>query len=178
MMQDLILWDMGLMIVSATILAHLAKATKQPLIPAYVFAGILIGPLGFKLITNSEVIRNLSELGIAFLLFIVGLELDLRRLKDVGNVSSATAVISSGVIFGIGTFVSYYVGFTQIEAIYIGLALPFSSTMIVIKILADKNELETLHGRIILGILLVQDILAIMAMSVLTTINNFDITVL
>ncbi len=178
MMQDLILWDMGLMIVAATILAHIAKLTRQPLIPAYVFAGIVIGPLGMRLITNSEVIRNLSELGIAFLLFIVGLELDLRRLRDVGSVSSATAIVSGAAIFAIGAFVAYEIGFTHNEAIYIGLAVTFSSTMIVIKILSDKNELETLHGRIILGVLLVQDVLAIMAMSVLTTLNQFNSSVL
>ena len=150
-------------------MAHIARILKQPLIPAYIFAGILIGPLGLELITNSETIRSLSELGIAFLLFVVGLELDLRRLRDVGMVSTMVAIISTIVIFFLGGFLSFNLGFTQVEALYIGIAVALSSTMIVIKILSDKNELETLHGRIILGILLVQDVIAVMALSILNT---------
>ncbi|MFH1055682.1 MAG: cation:proton antiporter [Candidatus Altiarchaeota archaeon] len=176
MIQDIILWDIGLIIVAAAILAHLAKILKQPLIPAYVLAGIVIGPLGMGLITSHEVIGSLSELGIAFLLFIVGLELDLRRLRDVGSVASVTAIVSGVVIFVAGAFVAYVMGFNATEAIYIGLALTFSSTMIVIKIMSDKNELETLHGRIILGVLLVQDVLAIMVMSALATLGDMSLS--
>ncbi len=172
MIEDIVLWDIGLIIVSATLLAHLTRILRQPLIPAYVFAGIIIGPLGLKLITNSEVIRNLSELGIAFLLFIVGLELDLRRLRDVGVAASTVAVISGLVIFSLAAFLSFNMGFSNMEAVYLGLALTFSSTMVVIKILSDKNELETLHGRIILGVLLMQDVTVIMALSVLSTLDN------
>ncbi len=176
MIEDMLLWNLGLIILAATVLAHLFKLLKQPLIPAYIFAGIIIGPLGFKIITNTDVIRNISELGIAFLLFIVGLELDLRRLRDVGVVSAATALISAAAVFGIGAAAAFTQGFSGIEAVYIGLALTLSSTMIVIKVLSDKNELETLHGRIILGILLIQDVIAIMAMSILTRLNDFSIT--
>jgi Kef-type K+ transport system membrane component KefB len=177
-MQDILLWDIGLMIVSATLLAHLARMLKQPLIPAYVLAGILIGPFGFRLITDSNVIRTLSEMGIAFLLFIVGLELDLRRIRDIGAAATLIATVSGVLIFALGAVVAYNMGFTNLEAVYMGIALTFSSTMIVIKILADKNELETLHGRIILGVLLIQDVLAIMAMSVLTTLDNMSLVTL
>jgi Kef-type K+ transport system membrane component KefB len=173
MIQDIILWDLGLIIVSATLLAHITRILKQPLIPAYVFAGILIGPLGLRLITNHDVIRSLSELGIAFLLFIVGLELDLRRLRDVGKAASSVALATGLIVFSTGTLVAVLIGFTGIEIVYIGLAITFSSTMVVIKILSDKNELETLHGRIILGILLMQDVMAILALSVLTTLDDF-----
>jgi len=176
MINDIILWDIGLIIISATLLANIARILKQPLIMAYVLAGVLIGPLGLKIITDHEAIRSLSELGIAFLLFIVGLELDLRRLRDVGTVSSVTAIVSGVVIFALGAGITYYMGFTDIESIYFGLALTFSSTMIVIKILSDSNELDTLHGRIILGVLLVQDVLAIVALSVLTTMDSMSMT--
>ncbi|MBD3389111.1 MAG: hypothetical protein GF416_08490 [Candidatus Altiarchaeales archaeon] len=174
MIQDMILSDIGLIIVFATLIAHVAKIIRQPMIPAYVIAGVLIGPVGMGLITNHEAIRNLSELGIAFLLFIVGLELDLRRLRDVGIAASTTAVINGMVIFGLGAFIAYNIGFTNKEAIYIGLALSFSSTMVVIKILSDKKELETLHGRIILGVLLMQDVMAIIALSILNTLNDLS----
>jgi len=172
MIQDLILWDIGLIIVSATLLAHIARVLRQPLIPAYVLAGIIIGPIGLKLITSISVIRTLSELGIAFLLFIVGLELDMRRLRDVGMAATMIAGVSGVAIFAIGSLLAYYMGYTGAESLYIGTALCFSSTMIVIKILSDKNELETLHGRIILGVLLIQDVMAIMSLSILATLNN------
>jgi Kef-type K+ transport system membrane component KefB/Trk K+ transport system NAD-binding subunit len=174
MIEDIILWDLGLIIVAATLLAHIMMVLRQPLIPAYVLAGILIGPLGLQLITNTAVIRTLSELGIAFLLFIVGLELDLRKLRDVGLTATGIGVGSAIIVFAIGGWLAYYMGFSSVEAMYIGLALTFSSTMIVVKILSDKNELETLHGRIILGILLIQDVLAIMAMSILTTFDHLS----
>lgn len=174
MIEDIILSDLGLIIVSATILAHISRAIRQPLVPAYVFAGILIGPLGLKLITNHEVIRNLSELGIAFLLFIVGLELDLRRLRDVGVAASTSALVNAVIIFGSGFLISQALGYGSIQAAYIGLALSLSSTMVVIKILSDKKELETLHGRIILGVLLMQDVIAILALSVLASLSDFS----
>jgi Kef-type K+ transport system membrane component KefB/voltage-gated potassium channel Kch len=175
MMNEVLLWDIGFIIVSATLLAHLARLLRQPLIPAYVLAGIVIGPLGLRIITDSDIIRTLSELGIAFLLFIVGLELDLRRLRDIGVAATAIAIVSAVAIFALGAAAAYLMGFTGVEAVYIGIGLTFSSTMIVIKILSDKNELETLHGRIILGVLLMQDVLAIMALSVLTSLNNLSI---
>ncbi len=168
-MSDIALfWDIGLIIVTATVLAYVARAFKQPLIVAYFLAGILIGPSGFGLIAEKEIIRTMSELGIAFLLFIVGLELDLKRMRDLGLVSVLTATVKSVLMFGAGFFIAGYFGFTNIEAVYIGLILAFSSTMVVIKLLSDKNELETLHGRLILGILLVEDVLAILALSLLS----------
>ena len=169
-----LLWDMGLVIVAATLLAYVTKVLRQPLILAYVFAGIAIGPLGLGLITNSDVIRTLSELGIAFLLFIVGLELDLRRIKDIGVAATTIAVVKSALLFGVVVIVMSAAspGLSRVELVYMGIALAFSSTMIVVKLLSDKGELETLHGRLVLGILLVEDLLAIIALSLLTTIDN------
>ncbi len=171
----ILLWDLGIIIVAATLLAYVAKFLRQPTIPAYVIAGILIGPVGFGLITNYETIRTLSELGIAFLLFIVGLELDLQRLKDVGFAGSASAMIRSGLLFGVGFLIAIYFGFLGLDAVYLGLALAFSSTMIVVKLLSDNNELDTLHGRYTLAILLAEDALAIIALSVLATADHFTV---
>ncbi len=172
-----IFFQIGTIIIIATAFAYLAKLLKQPLIPAYVLAGILIGPV-FGLITNTEAITTLSEIGIAFLLFIVGLEIDLRKLKDVGMISSLGCLIQVLSIFSVTFIVSVLLGFLHKEAIYLGLIIAFSSTMVVVKLLSDKREIDTLHGRIILGILLMQDIIAILVLSVLTTIDNFSILVL
>lgn len=168
MQQMVLFWDIGLIIITATALAYVARIFRQPLVVAYFLAGILLGPLGLGLIKEGDIIRTLSEFGIAFLLFIVGLELDLRRLKDLGVVSAVTAISKSVLMFGVGFLIAGPIGFNQMEAIYIGLLLAFSSTMVVIKLLSDKNELETLHGRLILGILLVEDVIAILALSMLS----------
>lgn len=167
--QTNILFDIGIVVIVSTVLAYFLKIAKQPLIPAYILAGILIGPHFLKLITNIEEIKILAELGIAFLLFMVGLEIDFKRLKDVGFVAVTSGLIEVVLIFTIGFFIALMLGFLGIEAIYLGLVLAFSSTMVVVKLLSDKNEIGTLHGRIILGTLLLQDIIAIFALSILST---------
>ena len=150
----LMLLDLGIIIIVATVLAYFARLLKQPVILAYMVAGVIIGPAALGLITNQALIWTFSELGIAFLLFIVGLELDLRKLKEVGL---NAAIIGVGQIFfsfiaALGIALAF--GFTLLEAMYISLALTLSSTMIVVKLLSDKRELDTLHGRIILGVLI------------------------
>jgi len=168
----MILFEIGMMIVIAGIMAFIFKLFKQPRIPAYVIAGIILGPLVLGLIESSEVILSLSEIGIAFLLFFAGLEINFKNLKQVGKVATITGLLEMILIglIAIGLFVSFEL--QNIEMIYIMLIAAFSSTMVAIKILSDKNELGTLHGRIIVGILLVQDIIAIIALTVL----NGDLT--
>lgn len=171
----ILLQDIGIVIIAATILAYLAKLFRQPLILAYVVAGILIGPSVLGLITNRDIITTLAELGIAFLLFFVGLELDFRKVRDVGGVSVGCGLGQIIITFIFGFLFAGTLGFTQLESFYIAFALTISSTMIVIKLLSDKNELDTLHGRISLGILLVQDIVTIMVIATLTSIEGFTL---
>jgi Kef-type K+ transport system membrane component KefB len=173
-----IFFDIIVIFVIATIFVYLARALKQPIIPAYVLAGILLGPIGLGIIKNQDVINTLSEIGIAFLLFIVGLELNLKKLKEISFVSSFVGILQVAGTFFLGYYGSLYFGFTNTEAIYIGFILAFSSTMIVVKLLSDKDELDTLHGRIIFGILLIQDILVILLLSLLNTFNKFSFNIL
>ncbi|MBW2980978.1 cation:proton antiporter [Candidatus Woesearchaeota archaeon] len=163
--------------VVAAVFALLARVIRQPLIPAYIFAGLVIGPV-LGLITSTHVITTLSEIGIAFLLFVAGLEIDINRLRNVGFVSTLGGTIQVLTIFTLAFILALMLGFLSIEAIYVGLIIAFSSTMVVVKLLSDKRELDTLHGRIMLGILLMQDIIAILALSMLTTVNGFSGTLL
>jgi len=172
MIQSTILFDVSVIIAAATILAFIAHVFKQPIIPAYVIAGILIGPVGYGLVANTEVIAMFSEFGIALLLFIVGLEMSINRIKNVGFTSSVIGTAQVGVITLIGFFAAVALGFDHMEALYLGLILALSSTMVVIKLLSDKNELDTLHGRLMLGVLLVQDIIVIIVMSVFINLAN------
>src|SRR3989338_1543972 len=172
-----ILLDLSILIITATILALIARFFKQPIIPAYIIAGILIGPV-FKFVTDTGTIMTLAEIGIAFLLFIVGLEINLNRLKFVGFVSSLGGAIQVIVTASLGFALTMLFRYSTTTAYYIGLVVAFSSTMIVIKILSDKQQLDTLHGRIIVGILLMQDIIAVLALIALTTANDFSYSTL
>ena len=166
-----VFFEIGAIIIIATILAFISNKLKQPLIPAYIVAGLLLGPI-YSLVTHKEIITNLSEIGIAFLLFIVGLEIDLKKLKDVSIVAGLGGTIRSLSMFTIGFIIALILGFAQKEAAYIGIIIAFSSTMVVVKLLSDKRELDTLHGRIIVGILLLEDLLAILVLSVITSLDG------
>jgi Kef-type K+ transport system membrane component KefB len=160
-----ILIDIGAAILAATVLAYVARALRQPLLLAYIGAGLLIGPPGLGIVQNDKLIAELSELGLAFLMFIVGLEIDLKKLVSSGRAGVPIAVgqvvlcslIAWGAVLGLG--------FRGLPALYLGVASAFSSTMIVVKLLSDKSELDTVDGRLTLGILLVQDALAIVVLA-------------
>ncbi len=170
----LILWDLGIIVLVSTFLGLIARSLKQPLILAYVVTGVLIGPAAFCLITSSHIISTFAEMGIAFLLFMVGLELDISRLRQVGRVSVLCGLGQIIITFVFGFLISLLLGFQQLESFYIAFILTISSTMVVIKLLSDKNELDTLHGKIALGILLIQDIVTILVLAMLENINTLS----
>ncbi|MFC1742019.1 cation:proton antiporter [Nanoarchaeota archaeon] len=165
------MFEIGMLVIFAGLGTYIAKLTKQPLIPAYIISGILVGKF-FGFVTNHELIVQLSEFGIAFLLFMVGLEMEFKKLKDIGAVSFVVGLGQMALTFCLGYVVVKLLGFNATEAVYLGLVIAFSSTMVVIKILSDKLETNTLHGRLIIGILVVQDILAIAALSYLASISS------
>ncbi|MDD5253772.1 MAG: cation:proton antiporter [Candidatus Nanoarchaeia archaeon] len=163
-----ILLELGLIIILATVLAYLAKLIKQPLIPAYILAGVILGPIGLAFVKDVNLIRALSEIGIAFLLFFVGLEINIKKIKSVVGISLFGGLIQVILMFIAGFVIGQLMNFNNITCIYIGLIIAFSSTMIVVKLLSDDGQINTLHGRIILGILLLQDLLVVFALSFLT----------
>jgi len=152
-MASPLLLDIGLIILIATLLAYFARILRQPLLVAYVVAGVIIGPMGLGVITNPEDINTLAELGIAFLLFTVGLEIDFKRLRSVGPASLVGALIQMGATFALGFGIAILMGLEPLIGVYLGLLMAFSSTMIVAKLLVDRNEIKTLHGRIMIGVL-------------------------
>lgn len=163
--------DIGVIIIVAGVGAYLARILKQPLIPAYILVGILLGP-ALNIITDKAVIASLSEIGIAFLLFSVGLELNLKKLKDVGSVATVGGLVHMGLLFGASYAAFRLLQYNNLTSVYVGLIIMFSSTLVVVKLLSDKNELDTLHGRIIIGVLLMQDIVAIVALTMLSSIGE------
>jgi Kef-type K+ transport system membrane component KefB len=169
----IVMVEVGIMIIIAAFFAFLVRLFKQPLIPAYIFTGILIGPLVLKLIENQHLILSLSEIGVAFLIFTAGLEIKFKKLKEVGTAASIGGTLQVLSLFFIGFLIAMGLGFIGKAPVYIGLVVAFSSTMIVFKLLSDKRELNSLHGRIIIGILLIQDIAAIIALTILSSDLSF-----
>jgi len=192
--------NLAMVFIVASILGFLARALKQPKIPFYVLAGLLIGPFGYNLaqkyglitffsnkftlditalfIQNPGVISFLEELGIALLLFVAGLELNLKKLKEIGKVATIGGTIQVFVIFVAGFALSLALGFVLVESLYIAAILAFSSTIVVVKLLVDRNEISSLHGRIILGFLLIQDFFAVLMLSFLSSIGEFSLTLI
>jgi Kef-type K+ transport system membrane component KefB len=169
-----LLIQLALTIIVAAVVAFIIRIFKQPLIPAYIITGILMGPLFFDLIKDPEIISMLSEIGVAFLIFTAGLEIKLKKLKEVGKVSIIGGILQILILFAIAFFVALWLGHSGRAPIYIGLVVAFSSTMIVVKLLSDRKEINSLHGRIIIGILLVQDVAAIISLVLLTGDMSFN----
>ncbi|MCK4968157.1 MAG: cation:proton antiporter, partial [Candidatus Aenigmarchaeota archaeon] len=140
--------------------------------------GFILGPHGLALITNEALITALSEIGIALLLFTVGMEMDLTKLKNVGKIASIGSILQLILTASGGFILAISLGFTQIESVYIALIVSFSSTMIAIKLLSDKEQLDTLSGRISVGILLAQDVIVVLAMSFMQNITNISLSIL
>lgn len=140
-----------------------ALRLRQPLILAFIAVGVLVGPAGFGWAGESTQIELFAELGISLLLFVVGLKLDPQEIQAVGPVA---LVVGGGQILltgGLGFVLARVLGFATVAAVYIAIALSFSSTIAIVKLLSDKREIDALHGRIALGVLIVQDITAILA---------------
>jgi Kef-type K+ transport system membrane component KefB len=165
-------FELTIVLTCAAVFSIIAKMLKQPTILAYIAVGVVINYLGVFELEKFEIFRLFSDLGIMLLLFLVGLEINYASLKMVGKVS---LVLGLGqVIFTSigGFFISRAFGFAPIEAAYIGVALCFSSTIIIVKLLSDKKDLNSLYGKISIGFLLIQDIVAIMLLVMLTSMEH------
>lgn len=152
----------------ATALSFIARKTQQPTVIAYIATGLLLGPTGISLMGQTELTRLFSELGLVFLLFFIGLEIDISEIREV---LKPTTVIGIGqmaltALLGYGT--SALLGFSTVESIFIGAASMFSSTALVVKLLTDKDEATTLPGRLDIGILLIQDVAVVLILALLT----------
>src|SRR3989344_6738251 len=159
----------GLIILVVLGVSIVIRLLKQPLIIGYILSGILVGPLFLNLIQSSETIAVFSEMGIAFLLFIVGLHLSPKVIKEVGKISLVTGIGQILFTSLIGYLIGMMLGFSIVTSIYIAIALTFSSTIIIMKLLSDKDALEKLYGKISIGFLLVQDFIAITILLIISS---------
>jgi len=145
---------------------------RQPVLIAYIVIGIVAGPAVLGLASAHDQIDLLAQVGVAVLLFVVGLKLDLQHLRHVGPVALATGLGQLAFTVIIGLLIILAMGKELVEAIYVAVALTFSSTIIIVKLLSDKRELDSLHGRIAVGFLIVQDLAVVIAMMVMSTLRG------
>lgn len=156
----------------ATLTGMIGQKLRQPLIIMFLATGILAGPSLLGIIDSYEQIELLAHIGIALLLFIVGLKLDLNLIRTTGPVALATGLGQIVFTSIIGFVIAIAMDMSYLSAAYVSIALTFSSTIIIVKLLSDKKEIDSLHGQIALGFLIVQDIAAILALVALTTLGS------
>ena len=166
--------ELSLIIVIATVIAGVMRVLKQPLIMGHIITGILVGPYFLGIFIHKETVEVFSQLGISILLFIVGLSLSPKIVKEVGKISIITGL--SQIVFTtfFGFLIAMVFGYSLISSFYIAIALTFSSTIIILKLLSDKKDIEKLYGRIAIGLLLVQDLVATIVLIVISTISGGD----
>ncbi len=163
--------EVAALLAIASVVGLIGVAARQPLIVSFIAVGILVGPSGFGIVTGGIVVETLARLGIALLLFLVGLKLDINLIRSFGRVAVATG-LGQVAFTSIGGFlICLALGMGAVEALYVAVALTFSSTIIIVKLLSDKREIDALHGRIALGFLIVQDICVVIAMIVLSAFD-------
>jgi Kef-type K+ transport system membrane component KefB/Trk K+ transport system NAD-binding subunit len=166
-MHGSLLGELSIIIGIALVLASIMKIFKQPLLIGYILAGIIAGPI-LGLVKNTDTLDGFSKIGIALLLFIVGLGLNPRVIKELGKVAFITGLIQVGFSVLLGTAIMLVLGKSIAVALVVGVALSFSSTIVGLKLLTDKKEQTRLYGRLAIGVLLAQDILATIALLVLS----------
>ncbi len=159
-----IFYEVAALLVLAAAVGFLGLLLRQPLIVSFIAVGILAGPSGLDIAKSDEAIDLLAELGIAVLLFLVGLKLDLSLVRTLGKVALMTGLGQVAFTTLFGYLIGLALGLDGVTSLYVAVALTFSSTIIIVKLLSDKREIDSLHGRIALGFLIVQDLVVVLAM--------------
>ncbi len=171
-----LIFELTIIITLATLLGFLVRALKQPLLVAYLGAGAILAYLGFFNNLNQETFRLFADLGIMFLLFLVGLEINYKSLKIVGKTSVIVGIGQIVFTALIGFLIARLFGLPFIAAAYVSTALTFSSTIIIVKLLSDKKDTQSLYGKISIGFLLVQDMVAILLLIFLSSLDASNVS--
>ncbi|SHF23036.1 transporter, CPA2 family [Modicisalibacter ilicicola DSM 19980] len=163
--------EIAILLVMAAIIGFSGVLLRQPLIVSFIAVGLIAGPSALDIVRSDEQIDLLSELGIAVLLFLVGIKLDVKLIRSLGTVSLLTGL--GQVLFTsiFGYLIGLALGLGHVTSLYVAVALTFSSTIIIVKLLSDKREIDALHGQIALGFLIVQDLVVVLAMIILSAVG-------
>jgi len=160
----------ALLVLAATV-GLAGMILRQPLIVSFIAVGLIAGPSALGIVRSNDQIRLLSELGVVVLLFLVGIKLDVKLIRSIGSVALWTGLGQVAFTSIFGYLIGLGLGLSHITSLYVAVALTFSSTIIIVKLLSDKREIDSLHGQIALGFLIVQDLVVVLAMIVLSAIG-------
>ena len=163
--------EVAVLLVMAAAIGLFGIFLRQPLIVSFIAVGLVAGPSAFDVVHSDAQIDLLSELGIAVLLFLVGIKLDVKLIRSLGAVSLLTGLGQVAFTSVFGYLIGLALGLGHVTSLYVAVALTFSSTIIIVKLLSDKHEIDSLHGQIALGFLIVQDLVVVLAMIVLSAIG-------
>tara|TARA_R110002110_G_scaffold409480_2_gene631866 strand:+ start:27415 stop:29106 length:1692 start_codon:yes stop_codon:yes gene_type:complete len=162
-------YEWAALLALAALAGFIGLQLRQPMVVSFIAVGVLAGPSALNIVSDHDNIELMAELGIAVLLFLVGLKLDLKLVRTLGVVALATGM--GQVLFTslFGFLIALALGMSVVVSLYVAVALTFSSTIIIVKLLSDKREVDSLHGRIAIGFLIVQDLVVVLAMMVLSS---------
>lgn len=168
---DTVFIELSAVLLFAVAVGGLGLLLRQPLIVSFLAAGVLAGPDLLGLVQSPEEMHLLAEFGVALLLFVVGLKLDLGLVRSIGKVALVTGLGQVLFTSVFGFFLCLVLGMAPVPSLYVAVALTFSSTIIIVKLLSDKGEIDALHGRVALGFLIVQDIVVVLVMIVQSSLD-------
>ena len=166
-----VFYEMAALLVLAALVGFVGQTLRQPLVVSFIAVGIIAGPSALGIARSEAHIDLLAELGIAVLLFLVGLKLDLDLVRRLGRVALTTGLGQVGFTAALGFVIGLALGLGALTSLYVAVALTFSSTIIIVKLLSDKKEIDSLHGQIALGLLIVQDVVVVLAMILLSAMG-------
>ena len=174
-----LLSGIAICVAAAALLALVGWRLRQPLILAYLLAGVVIGPIGFRWVTDLTSIQTVAEIGLILLLFVIGLEIDLKKLAAAGPPMLLTGALQVPICIALGlgffALLGAHVGGGDYSLLYLAACMSLSSTLVVVKLLNARMELDTLPGRITLGVLVIQDLWAVAMLAVQPNISNPDL---
>lgn len=174
--SHIFVFDITLVLGASALGGFIAHNLRQPVLLGYLVAGLVIGPFGLEKITQLEEIKSLAEIGVAFLLFALGVEFSLAELKRVKDIAIKGSLLQIGLTIALVAFFTTFLGWVQspVEGIFMGAVLSLSSTAVVLKTLTERGEVNTIHGQVMLAILIAQDLALGLMLAVLPALNQPD----
>ncbi len=170
--MDSLFIEFSIILILAGVVSYLVSLLKQPSIIGYIITGLIIGPLGYYHLQNEDVFAGLAQIGITLLLFMVGMQLDIGQLKKIGKTALFVGLAQVSFTSILGYFVLRVLNFSSSTALYMAPTLAFASTIIVVKLLGEKKDLQSLYGKLVVGIFLTQDLVAILILISLSSLNS------
>jgi Kef-type K+ transport system membrane component KefB len=168
-----VFFDVSILLALTITIAFVVRLLHQPMIVSYLIAGIFAGPVFFNLLHGShEIFEALAQFGVLLLLFMLGLSLNMEHIKKIGKIATIAGITQVTFTAAIGFLILRALGIDQTASAYLAVAITFSSTIVIVKLLSDKKDLETVYGRYVVGVMIIQDIVAILALLLLSVFGG------